>query len=157
MEPFITSSIDQAKLERLPLRKPQVQLLVINLDTRNEPGSGADLDMPGPVRLSDKGLKQDVSGIGSALAGVLALRGVTFRYNTTKYPKLGLSDQPQIGFLAQELEQVFPQLVTTGKDGLKAVNYYELVPVLVEAIKQQQAMIEDLQAQVKDLQGHHAQ
>ncbi len=140
--------------ERLPWHKPQVQQLVVTLDTGFGGGSRIDGDSFG-IReiLSDARAKHDIASIQNALGGILALNGVTYRYNTVKYPDLGLSDEPQIGFLAQELEQVYPQVVTTRKDGFKAVNYALLVPVLVEAIKQQQAMIEDLQSQVKDLQG----
>ena len=135
----------------LPWHKPKIQRLVVKLDTGNGPGSGPDLETNGLNFFSDLRLKQDISGISNALAGVLALNGVTYRYNTSRYPELGLSDQPQIGFLAQDLEQVYPELVVTRKDGFKAVNYAQLVPVMVEAIKQQQAMIEDLRAEVAEL------
>ncbi len=150
----LNMSEDQNK--RLPWHTPEVQKLVVVLDTALGTHSAPDADglqSVGAVEISDMRLKQGISAVTDALAGVLALRGVTYRYNTSKYPGLGLSDQPQIGFLAQELERVYPQVVTTRKDGFKAVNYALLVPVLVEAIKEQQAMIEELQAQVKGLQG----
>jgi len=134
----------------LPWHKPEIQQIMVSLDTQGNTGSNID-SFGGNEFPSDLRLKQDISGIGDALSGILALKGVTYRYNTAKYPELGLSDQPQIGFLAQELEQVYPEVVVTRKDGFKAVNYALLVPVLVEAIKQQQAMIEDLQNQVKAL------
>ena len=140
--------------ERMPWHKPEIQRLVIKLDTGDAPGSGPDLETNGEIIPSDLRLKQGISEISNALAGVLALNGVTYRYNTSRYPELGLSDQPQIGFLAQDLEQVYPELVVTRKDGFKAVNYAQLVPVLVEAIKQQQSMIEDLQTQVHELHSH---
>lgn len=148
------SSDDQPK-GLLPWHKPEIQVLTVNLDTAAGGGSNVDGDGTfgpfGVVIISDARVKQDVSGVTDALRGVLALNGVTYRYNTSKYPELGLSDQPQIGFLAQELEQVYPQVVVTRKDGFKAVNYALLVPVLVEAIKQQQSMIADLQSQVREL------
>jgi len=68
--------------------------------------------------------------------------------NTTKYPDLGLSNDPQIGFIAQELEQVYPELVSSDQNGYKTVDYVKLIPVLVEAIKQQQLMMIDLQHQI---------
>ncbi len=131
--------------------KPQIQLLVVTLDTGDAPESGGDLETHGLFFISDGRVKQDIGTLVDPLARVLSLRGVTFRYDTANYPELGLHDQPQIGFLAQELEQVYPQAVTTRKDGFKAVNYALLVPVLVEAIKQQQGMITDLQDQIRDL------
>lgn len=78
---------------------------MVSLDTEGISGSNID-SLGGNVFPSDLRLKQNVSGIPDALGGILALNGVTYRYNTAKYPELGLSDQPQIGLLAQELEQV---------------------------------------------------
>ncbi len=147
--PVLDSTEDQPQ-SRLPWHKPEIQQITVRLDTAGVEGSNID-SLGGSEFTSDLRLKQDIAGIGGALPGVLSLRGVTFRYDTTNYPELGLSDQPQIGFLAQELEQVYPQVVTIRKDGFKAVNYALLVPVLVEAIKQQQEMIAGLQDQLKDL------
>lgn len=58
----------------------------------------------------------------------------------------GKASAPQVGLLAQELEQVFPELVSTDKEGYQAVNYAQLAPVLREVIKEQQAQIEALKA-----------
>ncbi len=153
METVVNIEAEKAP-EAAPLavwHKPDVQMLAISLDTGNAPGSGPDQETQGLEFVSDRRVKQDIAGIGDALSGVLALRGVTYRYRTAEYPELGLSNEPQIGFLAQELEQVYPEVVATRKDGFKAVNYSLLVPVLVEAIKQQQAMIEDLRTQISEL------
>lgn len=152
MNPSVATPPSSAKTEtRLPWHKPEIQRITVSLDT--SAGGGSDIDsLGGSIFNSDRRLKQDISGITDALGGILALNGVTYRYNASKYPELGLSDQPQIGFLAQDLEQVYPQLVVTRPDGFKAVNYAQLVPVLVEAIKQQQSMLADLQTQVKELQ-----
>ncbi len=57
----------------------------------------------------------------------------------------------QYGFVAQELEQVLPNLVSTDSSGLKSVNYIAVIPLLVEAIKEQNAKIESLEADVKKL------
>ncbi len=147
---IIADSADEQPEELLAWHKPEV--LEIHVSTDTAAGGGSNIDsLGGTLFESDMRLKEGVSGIGDALAGILSLRGVTYRYNTTDYPELGLSDGPQIGFLAQELEKVYPQLVVTRKDGFKAVNYALLVPVLVEAIKQQQSMIVELQTQVDEL------
>ena len=97
-------------------------------------------------------LKTNISEINNALDGVLSLHGVRFMWNTTDYPNLNLGNNPQIGFIAQELEVVYPELVTIDRDGFRRVDYARLVPVLVEAIKDQQFMIDDLQNQINDLQ-----
>lgn len=52
-----------------------------------------------------------------------------------------------MGFIAQELEKSFPQLVHTNQEGEKSVDYSRMVPILVEAIKEQQAQIEQLKSE----------
>lgn len=154
MNPDIPANLSEAHPEkRLVWSKPQIQRLQVSLDTGFGPGSGADLNEidPGDEFISDLRVKKDVTRITDALSGILSLNGVTFRYNTDAHPGLRLSKKPQIGFLAQELEQVYPELVKTREDGLKAVNYAHLVPVLVEAIKEQQSMIAELREQIRQL------
>ncbi|KAA9333334.1 hypothetical protein F0P96_10205 [Hymenobacter busanensis] len=92
---------------------------------------------------SDARLKTDVRPLTNALADVLRLQGRRYRFRPGAGP-----DGEQIGVVAQELEQVLPELVSTGPDGLKAVNYAQLTPVLVEALKEQQRQIQALQAEV---------
>jgi hypothetical protein len=53
----------------------------------------------------------------------------------------------QMGVIAQEVETVFPELVETGPDNMKAVNYSGLTAVLIEAVKEQQAQISRLLTQ----------
>ncbi|WP_431736401.1 tail fiber domain-containing protein [Cellulosispirillum alkaliphilum] len=53
---------------------------------------------------------------------------------------------PQIGFIAQEVEKVLPELVHTNDEGYKSLSYDKLTAVLLEAIKEQQAIIEELKS-----------
>lgn len=57
-----------------------------------------------------------------------------------------------VGVIAQDLEAVLPEAVNTDKDGYKSVNYRSLIPLLVEAIKEQQALIERLTARINALE-----
>lgn len=160
MDASITPNLSSDEPEKLlPWHAPEIQRITVSLDTAL--GGGSQVDGIGSLGISepssDVRLKQDIASITNALTGILALQGVTYRYKTANYPELGLSDGPQIGFLAQDLEQVYPELVVTREDGFKAVNYAQLVPVLAEAIKEQQAMIADLQAQVAQLQAESLQ
>ena len=61
-------------------------------------------------------------------------------------------EEKQIGMIAQEVEKVLPELVSEDPDGFLSVNYANLVSVLVEANKEQQKLIEDLQERVKKLE-----
>jgi len=111
------------------------------------------LDVSGQVRAtnfavsSDQRLKQHIRPLTSALAAVLALRGVRYEWNALGVQRGGTAGAGQVGMLAQELEKVYPELVSTSPDGYKAVNYAQLTPVLLEALKEQQQQIETLKHQ----------
>ena len=64
-----------------------------------------------------------------------------------EYPGWGFKDSKQIGLVAQNVEEVIPELVSTDKKGYKAVSYDKLTAVLVEAIK-------ELKAENERLKGH---
>jgi hypothetical protein len=90
-------------------------------------------------QLSDARLKTNVETVGASALGIVGrLRGVRFDWK----PETGNGTRRQIGFIAQEVEQVLPELVSTDDDGTKSVAYASAVPVLVEAIKEQQKQIE---------------
>ncbi|HSA05377.1 MAG TPA: tail fiber domain-containing protein, partial [Tenuifilaceae bacterium] len=92
---------------------------------------------------SDVRLKEEISTLENALTKVMQLRGVSFKWK--KEPSMG----KRIGFIAQEIEQVFPELVFTNEtDGYKGVNYAEMTAVLVEAMKEQQTIIDKQQKEL---------
>ena len=93
---------------------------------------------------SDRRFKQNIRPLGGALASVLALRGVRYEWNALGIQRGGKAGAEQVGFIAQELEKLYPELVFTDAQGYKAVNYAQLTPVLIEALKEQQAQIEAL-------------
>lgn len=88
---------------------------------------------------SDRRLKSNIETISDPIELVKKLRGVTFDWNTDGTHTHGL--------IAQEVELVLPELVGTDSDGYKSVAYGNLIPILIEAIKQQQAEIELLKSQ----------
>ena len=79
------------------------------------------------LNLSDRRLKEDILPITDPLAQVRKLRGVRFVWKK--------DGAPSVGLIAQEVETVFPELVQTGADGIKAVMYANLVAPLIEAVK----------------------
>lgn len=103
--------------------------------------SGIQTDAGGVLSClpSDQSLKNNVQEIDSALNIVSNLRGVTFNWRNGLY-----GSQREYGFIAQEVEQVAPELVFTMGTGLKGVKYAQITGLLVEAVKEQQDKIENL-------------
>ncbi|WP_400193789.1 beta strand repeat-containing protein [Hymenobacter sp. B81] len=93
----------------------------------------------GVVLTSDARFKTAVRPLTSALAAVLALRGVRYEWNALGVRHGGTAGAPQVGLLAQEVEKIYPELVSTDAQGFKAVNYAQLTPILIEAIKELKA------------------
>lgn len=86
---------------------------------------------------SDINLKEDIQTIPNALGKISLIRGVTYIRNDIELPR-------QAGVIAQEVEQVLPEVVTTDKDGIKSVAYGPLAGLLIEAIKELQLEIQEL-------------
>lgn len=108
-----------------------------------------DLRVLGDVSVeSDGRLKTDIQSIATALAQVRGLDGKTYRWSTDDRR----ADQGvKLGFIAQEVEAVLPELVTTAADGKKAVNYLGVIPLLVNALKEQMSISEKQSEQIKAL------
>ena len=102
--------------------------------------------------LSDRRYKTNIKTIDNGLNKILKLRGVTYDWDKSKADK-NLDNKNHIGFIAQELEEVLPQIVNVGEDAQKTrtVDYLEVIPVLVEAIKDQQKEIKDQQNEIDAL------
>lgn len=107
--------------------------------------TGASLTVTGDVTaFSDARVKENIRPITNVIERIQASRGVV-------YDRIDTKQKDNIGFIAQELEETFPELVLTQEDGTKAVKYQNAVAVLFEAIKKQQSQIEDLKALVTKL------
>ena len=103
-----------------------------------------DLTVNGVVNTSsDARLKTDIMSLGGTLAKLLLIDGKSY---TTKK-----DGRQTIGVLAQDIQEVFPELVTTDDNDMLAVNYQGLVPVLINALKEQQVEIETQQAEIDKL------
>jgi hypothetical protein len=100
---------------------------------------------------SDARFKTNITPIENPLQKVLRLRGVKFDWNKKAFPDRSFSDSRAIGFIAQEVEKVLPEVVQTEKtaEGYMAVQYDKVVALLVEAIKEQQKQINSLKAELK--------
>jgi uncharacterized spore protein YtfJ len=90
---------------------------------------------------SDERLKDNIQPLGSTLNKLHQIEGKTYSLKKDE------EHTPKIGVLAQEVQAVFPELVTEGGDGILSVNYQGLVPVLINAINEQEVKIAALEAQ----------
>lgn len=90
------------------------------------------------VSTSDQNLKENIRTFSNGLDTINSLRGVNFDWKDTS--------KPSIGVIAQELEEVLPELVHNGE--IKTVNYNGLVGVLIEAIKELSAEVQELKQQI---------
>ena len=98
---------------------------------------------------SDLRYKKNITTLEDALEKVMNLRGVRFDINNDSDTDSELGKH--IGFIAQELETVVPEVVVTGVDGYKSVAYDKLTAVLAEAIKEQQQQIESQHKEIEEL------
>jgi len=90
--------------------------------------------------------KKDVADMRDASQGLYQLRPVTFRY------KQDPQGQQQYGLIAEEVAKVYPELVTKGADGkVEAVQYHELIPMLLNEVQRQQQEIATLKAQAQEV------
>jgi hypothetical protein len=96
---------------------------------------------------SDARLKHNVKPIENALSTVIELKGVTFNWNkdTTTYTLTKLDKD--IGFIAQQVQEVLPDLVREGEDGYLGIRDRAIIPLLVEAIKELNKKIETLEGE----------
>jgi hypothetical protein len=121
--------------------------------------------------ISDRRIKKDIQNIESPIEKIKQLNGVTYYYDNSTFPELRLDETTlQMGFIAQEIESVFPHLVREANipglpekaDNsmsrkqtmyqLKTFSYSNIVPLLLEGIKEQQKEIESLEQRIKALE-----
>jgi hypothetical protein len=112
----------------------------------------------GFVNTSDLRFKEDITPIDNALDKITQLNGVYFKWNEEYRERLKRSDSDarQVGLVAQQVREVIPEIVAKMHDqeagDYLAVDYNRLVPVLIQAIKEQQRIIAQLAVRVTNLE-----
>lgn len=132
----------------------------------------ADVGCAGVYVGSDRRLKKDIKPIAGALQLIKKVEPVSYYMDTEKYPEIGFDeDRLSFGFIAQDLEKVIPEMVKeknlvlnsnkmkdTGStmerkvDLFKVVNYTLMIPIAVQAIKEQQIIIETQNSRIAALE-----
>ena len=118
-----------------------------NLTLSSEGGTitaSNNLTVSGDVTISsDARLKSNIVSLGSTLSKLLLIDGKSYIMNK--------SGEEKIGILAQEVQEVFPELVSEDENEMLSVNYQGLVPVLINAVKEQEDKISRLEKLVEKL------
>ena len=97
---------------------------------------------------SDRRLKENIENIPNALEKVQQINGVSYSWKDKDVDGYFVRDR-EVGVIAQEIEEVLPEIVATRENGYKAVRYERLVALLIEAIKEQQQQIEALKTNLE--------
>ncbi len=100
---------------------------------------------------SDGRYKKNITCVSNALDKVKSLQAVTYNWDLEKTAREGMTmdDRTYFGFIAQEVQKVMPEAVQEAPgDNLLRIDYAQITPVLVEAVKEQQKKIEELEALV---------
>ena len=140
-------------LERMTITKDG------NVGIGKVPASGIKLDVNGNIKShsltesSDVKLKENIHTLKDGLAKILGLRGVSYQWKDDKKA----AQETHIGLVAQEVEGIFPELVSTDSQGMKSLSYSKLIAPLIEAIKEQQGQILELVNQVQQQQAQIGQ
>lgn len=95
---------------------------------------------------SDISLKENISQIKNPLNKISSIKGYNFNWKENNTPHLVGSDT---GLVAQEIERIIPEAVITRKDGIKAVNYNKVIPLLVECINSLKEEIDTLKNEIR--------
>jgi hypothetical protein len=93
--------------------------------------------------LSDILSKENIKTLDNALSKILVMRGVSFTWKGT--------EDKSIGLIAQEVEPILPEVVSTSEDGIKSVSYDSIIGLLIEGIKEQQQTIEQMKSSINIL------
>jgi len=104
---------------------------------------------------SDQRYKKNIFTIENALQKVVSLRGVNYDWRKDEFKEKNFVATSQIGLVAQEVEKIIPQVVTTDVNGYKSLEYSKLVALLIEAVKEQQEKILSLEETVGHLKNEN--
>lgn len=101
------------------------------------------------ITTSDMRLKKNIQTLQNPLSNILKMRGVSYNWRTEEFPERDFDTDLQVGLIAQEVAQIYPEAVEIRPDGYLSVNYPSLVPVLIEATKEQQTIIDNQKEEIK--------
>ena len=101
---------------------------------------------------SDFRYKKNITAIVHPMQKLMLINGVNYKWKTNEFPDMNFNDKIQTGFIAQDLEKIFPEMVFTDERGYKSIDYSRLTPILVETIKEQQKQIEGISKRLTEIE-----
>ena len=116
--------------------------------------TGTSLNVAGDVvayASSDIRFKNNITPITNALDKINKIGGYTFEWNEKSHKETGKKD---IGVIAQEVEEILPEIVDTRDNGYKAVDYSKLTALLIQSVKEQQVIIDNLKSRIETLENN---
>lgn len=120
----------------------------------NNSGGGGLCDCPFLKSIPNSSLKfkRNVKVIDNSLSKILQLTGREYSWRTDEYESKNFNTKKELGFIAEEVEKIIPELVSVDNDGDKNLDYLGMIPLLLEAVKEQQNQITLLQNKISDLE-----
>jgi hypothetical protein len=106
--------------------------------------NGAGYITSGVWTPSDRRYKENIKPLEKVSEKIKKLTGYTYDYKVSEFGEKNFDEKTHIGLIAQELKEVFPELVKEDKNGYYTVSYEGMVPVLLEAIKDLQKQVDEL-------------
>ena len=103
------------------------------------------------ITTSDQIFKKNFENIESPLDKINKMNAYFYDWRVEEYPEKKFSNDKQIGFLAQDVEEVLPEIVKLKKDGTKGIIYDRITTLLVEGMKEQTNTIECLKDEINNI------
>jgi hypothetical protein len=102
--------------------------------------------------VSDRRFKKNITPFGSALSQLTALQPVHFYWRAAEFPDRHFGEAQAYGLIAQDVERALPELVVTGEDGFKQVDYAKLPLLTILAVKELKAENDELKRRLADIE-----
>ena len=115
--------------------------------TKGKLDVNGEIKSNGSVVTSDKRYKTQIQTLTQSLDKILALNGVSYYWDKEKWPEKQFPETKQIGLIAQDVELIVPEIVSTDKNGYKAIAYDKLGPLLINAVQELKGQIDSLKIQ----------
>jgi len=103
------------------------------------------------TQASDRRYKSNIKPLLNLLNNVMLLQPVEYDWKKEEFPENNFPDGNQIGLIAQEVEELFPEIVATNRDGYKSVDYSKLSVLLLQSMKEQQNEIEKQSDEISEM------